>query len=202
MFTGIIESIGNINELRGHRVSIDSPWSSTEITLGQSISVHGCCLTVTDITDHQLSFDLSNETLERTNLSQLTKNDSVNLERGMGTMSRFDGHWVTGHIDTKAIVKTVQNTKSNDSTVFIFGELSKHRIHFVPKGSIAINGVSLTVNDVFEDGFSVSIIPYTMQHTTFSKLKKNDVVNIEFDMIGKYILRYLENYEMVRTTHV
>lgn len=197
MFTGIIEALGTVQSRNVHKLLIDTPWTAGEIILGQSIAINGCCLTVTEIQNKTLQFDLSEETLQKTTFSTFSNHRTVNLERAMGMNSRFDGHWVSGHIDTKAKIIDIQKTSDQNSTIFRLGGLENERMNFVPKGSIAIDGVSLTVNEVFNDGFSVSIIPHTMTHTNFSSLQIGDKVNIEFDMIGKYILKYLENYQSV-----
>lgn len=197
MFTGIIEAVGIVQSLDGHKLLVQTPWTNPEIILGQSIAINGCCLTVTEIQNKLLQFDLSDETLQKTAFASLSKNQTVNLERAMGMNNRFDGHWVSGHIDTVSQILSIEKSSDENSTVFHFGGLASQRVHFVAKGSIAINGVSLTVNEVLNDGFSVSIIPYTMKHTNFLSLQIGDKVNIEFDMIGKYILKYLENYQNV-----
>lgn len=197
MFTGIIEALGAVRSRDGHQLLVDTPWTTQEIILGQSISINGCCLTVTEIQNKTLQFDLSDETLQKTTFSTISNHQTVNLERAMGMNSRFDGHWVSGHVDTKAKIVDVKKISDQNSTVFRFGGLENERVNFVPKGSIAVDGVSLTVNEVFNDGFSVSIIPHTMTHTNFSSLEIGDTVNIEFDMIGKYILKCLENYQGV-----
>ncbi len=195
MFTGIVEAIGTVESVQGHRISIRTPWDQNEIAPGQSIAVQGCCLTVVDIQNHSLSFDLSDETFSKTIFSSLQPNQTLNLERAMEMGKRFDGHMVSGHVDTIAKIKKITPAQDGSSTTFEIGSLKQHITHFVPKGSVAINGVSLTVNEVTEDGFTVCIIPYTMSHTIFSNLKEGDSVNIEFDMIAKFFTRYLENHQ-------
>ncbi|MEZ4846903.1 MAG: riboflavin synthase [Bdellovibrionota bacterium] len=195
MFTGIIEAIGTIESIEGHRISIRTPWDSKAITLGQSIAVQGCCLTVVNIQNNSLSFDISDETFSKTNFKAYQSNQTVNLERAMEMGKRFDGHMVSGHVDTIATVKKITPAVDQSSTTFEIGGLKNDLTHFIPKGSITIDGVSLTINEVTDDGFTVCIIPYTMSHTVFSKLNVNDKVNVEFDMIGKFFTRYLENYK-------
>ena len=201
MFTGIIEAIGTIESIEGHRISIRTPWNSKAITLGQSIAVQGCCLTVVDIQNNSLSFDISDETFSKTNFKSYQSDQTVNLERAMEMGKRFDGHMVSGHVDTTAIIKKIIPATDQSSTVFEFGNLKDNRTHFIPKGSVSVDGVSLTINEVTDDGFTVCIIPYTMSHTGFSNLKVNDKVNIEFDMIGKFFTRYLENYKQQLGNH-
>lgn len=195
MFTGIVEAIGTVEAVQGHRISIRTPWDATQINPGQSIAVQGCCLTVVDIKNNSLSFDLSEETFSKTNFSSYKTNQTLNLERAMEMGKRFDGHMVSGHVDTIATIKKITKTSDDSSTVFEFSGLKNHITHFIPKGSVTVDGVSLTINEVFDDGFAVCIIPYTMSHTIFSKLKEGDNVNIEFDMIAKFFTRYLENYK-------
>jgi riboflavin synthase len=196
MFTGIVEAIGVVESTQGKRISVRTPWSAQEISLGQSISVHGCCLTVVDIQNQILSFDLSDETLEKTFFANVKPNQKLNLERAMSANSRFDGHMVTGHVDTKAKIDKITLSPDQSNKVFTITGLGSNKFNLVSKGSIAIDGVSLTVNDVLEDGVSVSIIPYTFEHTCFSTLKENDSVHVEFDLIGKYLVKYLENYQL------
>ena len=195
MFTGIVEATGTLETMQGHRISIRTPWNAQTVSPGQSIAVQGCCLTVVDIQDHSLTFDLSDETFSKTNFASLQPNQILNLERAMEMGKRFDGHMVSGHIDTTAKIKNITPSPDQTSTVFEIGGLKDHLMHFIPKGSVTVDGVSLTVNEITNDGFKVCIIPYTMSHTVFSSLKINDTVNIEFDMIGKFFTRYLENYQ-------
>lgn len=202
MFTGIVEAIGTVESVQGHRISIRTPWDAKNITPGQSIAVQGCCLTVVGIQNNSLAFDLSDETLTKTTFSNFTPNQTVNLERGMEMGKRMDGHIVTGHVDTTGFVKKITPTSDNSSTTFEIGGLSSYAMYLIPKGSIAIDGVSLTINEVTHDGVTVCIIPYTMSHTIFSRLKENDRVHIEFDMMGKYFVRYLENYKTQLGNHV
>jgi riboflavin synthase len=201
MFTGIIEAIGTVESVQGHRISIRTPWDSSVISLGQSIAVQGCCLTVVKIQNQILSFDLSDETLSKTNFKSYQPNQSLNLERAMEMGKRFDGHMVSGHVDTVAKIKNILRATDGSSTTVEFSGLKNHLTHFITKGSVTIDGVSLTVNEVTNDGFTVCIIPFTMSHTVFSNLKENDSVNIEFDMIGKFFTRYLENYQQHLGNH-
>jgi riboflavin synthase len=195
MFTGIIEAIGTVESVEGHRISIRTPWDSKAIVLGQSIAVQGCCLTVVNIQNNTLSFDISDETFSKTNFKSYKSNQPLNLERAMEMGKRFDGHMVSGHIDRTASIKKITPAADGTSTVFEISGLKNDLTHFIPKGSVTMDGVSLTVNEVTSDGFTVCIIPYTMSHTIFSGLKEGDNVNVEFDMIGKFFTRYLENYK-------
>ncbi len=202
MFTGIVEATGTLESKQGHRISIRTPWDAKTIAPGQSIAVQGCCLTVVDIQNNSLSFDISDETFNKTNFASLQPNQNLNLERAMEMGKRFDGHMVSGHVDTTGKIKTITPSADGTSTVFEIAGLKDHLMQFIPKGSVTVDGVSLTVNEVTDDGFKVCIIPYTMSHTVFSSLKTNDTVNIEFDMIGKFFVRYMQNYQaQIGKTH-
>ncbi len=201
MFTGIVEAIGTFESMQGYRISVRTPWDSSSILIGQSIAVQGCCLTVVGVSEKIISFDVTDETLNKTNFLKYKLNQFLNLERAMEIGKRVDGHWVTGHIDTTAWVKKIIPIEDGSSTIFEIGGLKDRMFNLIPKGSIAIDGVSLTVNELTSDGFKVCIIPYTMNHTIFSKLKENDRVNIEFDMIGKFFIRYMENYKQYVGSH-
>lgn len=195
MFTGIVEAIGTVEAVQGSRISVRTPWNPAKISLGQSISVHGCCLTVVDIQNQILSFDLSEETLQKTFFSTIHQHSKVNLERAMQVGARFDGHWVTGHVDTTGIVEKISAAADQTSKDFIIGSLHTNPLYLVPKGSICVDGVSLTINDVQNNSVRITIIPYTLEHTCFSVLKEKDIVNVEFDLIGKYLTRYVEHYQ-------
>jgi riboflavin synthase len=194
MFTGIVEAIGTVESVQGHRITVRTPWDAKFISPGQSIAVQGCCLTVVGVLQNILSFDLSDETFDKTNFSNLKPNQRLNLERALEMGKRVDGHWVSGHVDTTATIKKITKVEGVSTTFEISG-LKKYSTQMIPKGSVAIDGVSLTINEITDDGFTVCIIPFTMSHTIFSNLKENDRVHIEFDMIGKYLARYLENYK-------
>jgi riboflavin synthase len=186
VFTGIVETVGkvvNINRT-GSNVDfcIDSPISS-ELQVDQSISHNGVCLTVTSIEDSRHWVTAVEESLKRSNLGGLSVNDHVNLERCMKADARFDGHMVQGHVDTIANVVSIE--KLDGSWIFKFSLRNEGLI--VEKGSVCVNGASLTCFDINENMFSVAIIPYTFEHTNFNQLVEDSEVNIEFDIIGKYI---------------
>ena len=193
MFTGLIENVAPIKEIKispqGALISYIFD-KYKEIKLGDSIAINGVCLTVREIKNNVISSDIMKETLELTNLKYLKKGDFVNLERAMQINSRIDGHIVSGHIDTTAVVKeTIQDGFSKrirfscDTTLII------------KKGSIAINGVSLTVTEVFDGCFEVSLIPLTQKETNLKNLKIGDIVNIEYDIFAKYVQKFLQNIQ-------
>ena len=197
MFTGIIESLGEVKQIRqeGSNVHFSIASSiSAELKIDQSVSHNGVCLTVIHIKDDCHECIVVPETLSKTNFRNLAQDDFINLERAMIVGDRFDGHFVQGHIDCTSIL--VDSILDQSVKEFYFEIPESYKNHIVARGSITINGVSLTIADVLENKFKVAIIPYTYDHTNFNKLKLGDHVNLEFDMIGKYILRFLENRNM------
>lgn len=195
MFTGIIETLGKVKELKQDQsnvhLSIESDITS-ELKIDQSVAHNGVCLTVVSIDDDNYTVTAIEETLSKTNLNHLAVGDSINLERAMKLGDRLDGHIVQGHVDQTAICKQIEEAEG--SWVFTFSyDKSLHNIT-IEKGSITVNGVSLTVVNSKKNEFSVAIIPYTYEHTTFKQLKSGSVVNLEFDVIGKYVKRlFLQN---------
>ncbi len=194
MFTGIIETIGTIekieNELDNVHITITSEISQ-ELKIDQSISHQGVCLTVTQKNHHSHTVTAIQETLRKTNLKHLKTGDLVNLERCLKIGDRLDGHWVQGHVD--CTVKLLKAQTLNGSWEYVFELPETFNSLVVPKGSVCINGVSLTVVDVGQGFFSVHIIPYTFEHTTFKTLNEGDEVNIEWDVLGKYIHNMLKH---------
>lgn len=202
MFTGIIQDTGKIKSrsLRGDSIVFNIIPSSKdllkEVKSGDSISINGACMTVENLTDAGFEFTTVKESLEKTNLGLLEINDNVNLESAMTMNSKLDGHMVQGHIDTTGIIKKI-DPKEN-SLEFYIAFASSFRDNIIYVGSITINGVSLTIADIINDGadevqIKVAIIPHTYKVTCFNQLKENEKVNIEFDMIGKYVKSILEN---------
>ncbi len=193
MFTGIIEQLGVIknieNEEENIHFFIESKFTS-ELKIDQSVAHDGCCLTVVQINEDIYKVTAINETLDKTCLSTWEIGYEVNLERCMILNGRLDGHIVQGHVDTTA--KCVSIKDENGSWRFTFEYESAHMT--VEKGSISINGVSLTVVDSNKKNFSVCIIPYTYDHTNFKSLKIGSLVNLEFDIIGKYVSKHLESH--------
>jgi riboflavin synthase len=190
MFTGIIECLGKVvalvKEKNNLHISVDAPFVK-ELKVDQSIAHNGVCLTVTAINDASYTVTAIDETLQKTNLGKLKVGDFINLERCLLMNGRIDGHIVQGHVDQTGICLSVE--EQNGSWLFSFEYDASTKNITVEKGSITLNGVSLTVVNSLSSGFSVAIIPYTYEHTNFSFLKKGDSVNIEFDIIGKYVAK-------------
>ena len=190
MFTGIIEDLGIIKnlEVEGENLHITVQTSITsELKIDQSVAHNGVCLTVVSIDADNYIVTAIKETLDKTNLGTLKLGDFVNIERAMKLGDRLDGHIVQGHVDQTA--KCVSIVEEKGSWVFTFKYDKSLNNITIEKGSITVNGVSLTVVNSKTDEFSVAIIPYTYKHTTFSKLKVSDTVNLEFGVIGKYVKR-------------
>lgn len=195
MFTGIIETIGEINLTRptpsGTRIDINSKKLAGKIEVDDSIAVNGVCLTVVELLQGGFSVDAVQETMERSTLKEWGKGTLVNLERGMPANGRFDGHLVQGHVDGQASLSRVQRRGESAEMHFVCDEAMTRTM--VQKGSIAVDGISLTLASVERSGFSIAVIPYTFLNTNLNKLKPGKRVNIETDIIGKYVARYLEN---------
>lgn len=196
MFTGIIESLAKVEKLEQEgsnlHLSLSTP-IATEFKIDQSVSHNGVCLTVVAIEGNQYTVTAIEETLNRTNLEHLKVGTQVNLERAMLSSARLDGHMVQGHVDGTATCLEVKEADGSWYYKFKYQPSPEHLL--VDKGSICINGVSLTVVEPVADTFSVAIIPYTYEHTTFHDLQAGSVVNLEFDIIGKYIGKYFEVYK-------
>ncbi len=193
MFTGIIENLGIVKSLvreEGNlHITVESHLTP-ELKIDQSVAHNGVCLTVVELNGDSYTVTAIDETLKKTNLDQLKEGDFVNLERAMILGSRLDGHIVQGHVDQTATCISVEEEEG--SWIFTFEYDSSLQNVTIEKGSITINGVSLTVVNSKLNQFSVAIIPYTYNHTTFKTFKKRTVVNLEFDVIGKYVKRLLE----------
>jgi riboflavin synthase len=191
MFTGIIEGLGEVVSIKKEgentHISLKSSFTN-ELKIDQSLAHNGVCLTVIDINGIVYTVTAIKETLIKSNLGELKVGDKVNLERAMLANGRFDGHVVQGHVDQTATCTNLQ--EENGSWVYTFEYENKGNIT-VEKGSITINGVSLTVVNSKTNQFSVCIIPYTKEHTTFNTLKVGNKVNLEFDIVGKYVARLL-----------
>jgi riboflavin synthase len=197
MFTGIIESLGIVENISlsgtNKEFTIFSSISN-ELKIDQSLAHNGVCLTVTAIENGRHQVTAIDETLQRSNLGHLKVGQSINLERAMSGLSRFDGHLVQGHVDTVGSVTEVIDKDGSWIFTFNFPEENEHLL--VDKGSVCVNGVSLTVNNPTHNTFQVAIIPYTFDHTTFNHLNPGDSVNLEFDILGKYIARYAAAYKI------
>lgn len=193
MFTGIIETLGTVAEIaKDHdnlHLTIDSPITN-ELKIDQSVSHNGVCLTVVSTDGNHYTVTAISETLEKTNLGDWQKGDTVNLERAMKLGDRLDGHIVQGHVDQTGVCKSIEN--ANGSWYYTFEYDASANNITIEKGSITVNGVSLTVVNSKRNEFSVAIIPYTYEHTNFKDFKVGTKVNLEFDVIGKYVSRLNE----------
>lgn len=192
MFTGIIESVGRIKSIEKDQSNLHITVLSnlaSELKVDQSVSHNGICLTVVQVESDSYKVTAINETIEKTSIGLWQEGDPVNLERGMKLDQRLDGHIVQGHVDQTGFCKNIVD--DNGSWYFTFGYETSTNNVTIEKGSITVNGVSLTVVDSANGEFSVAIIPYTLEHTTFKNLKVGESVNLEFDVIGKYVARLM-----------
>src|SRR5213594_4524344 len=193
MFTGLIEEVGTVVAMRasdgGARLQIAAPRTAKQARTGESIAVNGCCLTLTSRRGNRLTFDLLEETIARTNFKKLRRHDPVNLEGALPADGRLGGHFVQGHIDCVSSIVAFDK-KGADFRLEV--ELPAEFAQYVTrKGSIALDGISLTVADVFPKSFLVWIIPYTKRHTNLDRAQVGALVNVEFDILAKYVERVL-----------
>jgi riboflavin synthase len=179
MFTGIIEKVGKVKSLSSNKLEVQVG-KGFDVKLGDSVCVSGVCLTASSINGEVISFDVSHESISVTSLKNLIANDVVNLERAMPANGRFGGHFVTGHIDSVGTVRTAGVDMRIEFD-------TKYTKFLVEKGSVCINGVSLTINEIKGNTFRLTLIPYTLKETNLLDLKVGDVVNIEFDVLAKYV---------------
>ena len=204
MFTGIVEELGTVARIvRGsskQRISIGCSKILEDIHIGDSIAVNGVCLTVVEFTDHGFSADVMNETFARSSLGTLKPGSYVDLERAMAADGRFGGHIVSGHIDGTGVIKSIRL----DGNAVWFEIRAEEKIleGIVEKGSIAIDGISLTVAAVGRDSFNVSIIPHTLKETVLGHKKNGDIVNLENDVVGKYIKKFLGREEQCKESRL
>jgi len=195
MFTGIIETLGKVEDLKKEGSNLHLTISSLiteELKIDQSVSHNGVCLTVVKKDGSKYTVTAVKETCQRSNIGNLKQGDLVNLERAMLANARFDGHFVQGHVDGLSTCLSIKN--EDGSWLFTFSYLDTEEMMFVDKGSITINGVSLTVINPKDNTFSVAIIPYTYEQTNFKSIAIGDTVNIEFDVVGKYINKQAKFY--------
>ena len=194
MFTGIIEVVGTVGSLVHKddkaRMRVDTNPQFTQFEMGESIAVNGVCLTVVDMGEHWFAVDMTTETLSRTSFKQVKEGSRVNLERALTPSKKMSGHFVTGHIDD--VAKVVGIDEKPGEVLFRFEHTPELTPYLIEKGSAAVDGISLTVFDCRENRFTVSIIPFTLEHTNLKDRKTGDTVNIECDMIGKYVIRACE----------
>ena len=195
MFTGIIESFGTVQARTKKEGNLHLTMTSSlsaELKIDQSVAHNGVCLTVVECNDSSYSVTAIAETLEKSNLGQLAVGDLINLERSMKVGDRLDGHIVQGHVDQAGTCIAVSQTRG--SWLFTFEYEPSKNFITVEKGSVTVNGVSLTVVNALEKQFSVAIIPYTYEHTNFKTFRKGTLVNLEFDIVGKYLAKLQRNY--------
>ncbi|MCS6958235.1 MAG: riboflavin synthase [Aquificaceae bacterium] len=188
MFTGLVEQVGSVESLKGSRLAIRA--SFEDVKIGDSVAVNGVCLTVVSINKNLFEFDLSEETLSRSNLRFLKSGDLVNLERALRPSDRLGGHILQGHVDfTTPIIQLIQRGQHWSLSVRI---KEGYEPFFVEKGSVGIDGISLTINSIEGNIISINIIPHTYKNTNLRIRKPGDLVNVEVDLIGKYVVNYLK----------
>jgi riboflavin synthase len=192
MFTGLIEEVGNVIAIDaegGTRLRIKAPQTAKKIRRGESVAVNGCCLTLSSHRGDELAFDLLEETIARTNLKNLQRRQSVNLERALTAEERLGGHFVQGHVDC---VSPIVVFKKSGPDFRLEIELAPEFGHYVAcKGSVAVNGISFTVAEILPKSFVVWVIPYTKRHTNLDRAQAGDLMNLEFDILAKYVERML-----------
>lgn len=193
MFTGLIEQVGHVRQIErsgeAARLTISASFPAREVVLGDSVAVNGICLTVTQASGTMLDFDVSPETLDRTAFRHLTTGTPVNLERALRLSDRLGGHIVSGHVDCVAAI--IRRREISGNTEFSFRIPANYAKYIVEKGSVTVDGISLTVNTVAHDGFSVNVIPHTTASTTLQYRRAGDEMNMETDILGKYVERLL-----------
>ena len=197
MFTGLIEEKGKVIRTEpgpgGMRLTVEAPKVSGDVKLGDSVSVNGACLTAVEVSPPMLKFDVVRETVERSTLGRLRPGDAVNLERPLRAGDRLGGHMVLGHVDGIGTIREIR--KSGAETLFRFEAPSEIMRFVVEKGSIAVDGISLTVADVGPSSFSVAVIPHTLENTTLGDASVGGGVNLETDIIGKYVYKLMGKAE-------
>jgi riboflavin synthase len=196
VFTGLIEEVGHVLWIRiserGTQLQVSAPNLARDTAVGESIAVNGCCLTISSQREDQLTFDLLEETLDRTNLKQLRRDSPVNLERALVAGASMGGHFVQGHIDCTSKVISFERA-GNDYRLEV--DLPSDFAHYAAyKGSVALNGISLTIGELLPKSFAVFVIPHTKRHTNIEIIQPGDLLNIEFDILAKYVERMLARY--------
>ncbi|MEM6602726.1 MAG: riboflavin synthase [Pseudomonadota bacterium] len=195
MFTGLITDIGTVQHIEGKEervIAISSSYDLQDIALGESIACSGTCLTVTSKKDDFLWFDVSAETVAKTNIGFLKKGDQLNLERSLRVGDYMGGHHVSGHVDDVALLESIE--KSGMSWILKIIPAKKHLPLLAPKGSVALDGVSLTINNTDSEGFDITIIPHTFEKTIIKNYKAGQKINLEVDTTARYIAHYLDHY--------
>ena len=199
MFTGLVEGMGTVVSMKKERggavLALDLGVLSNGLSLGSSVAVSGACLSMTALEGSIASFDLSEETLQKTKFSALSSGDSVNLERSLPVNARLGGHFVTGHVD--GVGKVVCVEKQEDFQVHTYRASAEVTALLISKGSVTVDGVSLTISELLSNKeFTVALIPDTLQRTTLGALQPGDSLHLEGDMIGKYVFQYMENLKL------
>jgi len=193
MFTGLVEAVGTVRSLRRRggagQLSVELGDLAAELTPGESVSVSGACLTVTEVAGTSAAFDCVAETLARTRLGDLKPGSRVNIERALRPQGRVGGHFVTGHVDGLAVVKGM--APSDEGQVMEAAAAPELMEFVVEKGSVALDGVSLTVAALTREGFTVALVPFTLEHTTLGSARPGERLNMETDLLGKYVKRFL-----------
>jgi riboflavin synthase len=194
MFTGLIETVGRIENIKsraGNKIFTINADFNSAMKIGESVAIDGCCLTVIEKTDKSFKTEVTAETLKISTLHYCQPGDDVNLERALLPSDRLGGHFVSGHIDEVARIKIIKSV--NGAKLFQIEVARKNLDYLVEKGSIAVDGISLTINEVKNNLFTVNIIPHTLDNTTWQYKRPGDYVNIEYDMLGKFVRAYLES---------
>jgi riboflavin synthase len=194
MFTGLIEEVGTVARLRangdGNQLEITAPTLTGRVRVGESVAINGCCLTVASRDGKQLTFDILQESLDRTNLKNLRPESSVNLELALTAGAHLGGHFVQGHVDCAAPILALEQTGADFRLeIELPPEFAQYVVY---KGSIAVDGISLTIAEILPKSFAVWIIPHTRAQTNLAKAKSGDLVNLEFDLLAKYVERMLD----------
>ncbi|MHB1457123.1 MAG: riboflavin synthase [Armatimonadota bacterium] len=193
MFTGLIEEKGIVAGIKSSgksiRLIVKAPGVASDVIVGESIAISGVCLTAVSVSPPTIEFDAVRETIERTTLGRLKAGDSVNLERALRLGDRLDGHMVQGHVDGIGVIREIR--RSGDDTVIRISAEPDVMTYVVRKGSITVDGISLTIADVTEDWFSIAIIPHTLINTTLNEKNSGSAVNLETDIIGRYVYKYM-----------
>ncbi len=192
MFTGIIEGLGKAVEIKagdGMKLAIEADFSLDGTKIGDSIAVNGACLTAVSVKGKNFTVDVSPETVERTSFKDIKPGEVVNIERALKISDRIDGHLVSGHIDGTGILTSRKNM--GNAVILRFSVSEKLSYYMIEKGSVAVDGISLTINECGKDFFEVSVIPHTAKITTIERRKVGDKINIETDMLGKYVEKFI-----------
>ena len=190
MFTGIVEEVGTVVEASAHRMAFEATITLEGVAIGDSIAVNGACLTVVELSDSTFAVDLSDETIARTALGSLEAGSPVNLERALMPTSRMGGHFVQGHVDGVGTITELTGTP--DARILSIDCPSSVERYIVEKGFITVDGISLTITNVDGSTFSIAVIPYTWDHTVLGSKSLGDPVNLEVDVIAKYVAKYVE----------